>query len=84
MNTNAKNAYEFIMSKLDAGFTIYIGNSRKSTKITPSNFAKWVSKGHTMFKLSNNNNDLLIARGSKFDCIIANNLPLSRILATKD
>ena len=75
MNTEsniASNAYQFIIDSLNAGKTVYLSTYTRTTRVTPSNYKKWMTNGWEMFKI-NSAGTLLMASGSTWN-----------IVATKD
>jgi hypothetical protein len=81
--TGAQKAYDFIISSLKDGLTVYIGNSYHTTRITPKTFDKWNKAGLTLFRMTPNGH-LEIASGKRFNSIAINNVMLSSIKAFKE
>lgn len=55
---------------IDLGKTVYIGNPRHTTKITPKTFKKWNDAGLKLFRI-NKAGELQIARGKSYDVIVS-------------
>jgi hypothetical protein len=81
--TSAQKAYDFILSSLNSGLTVYISTAMKHTKVTPNTFNKWAKSGNTLFRMTDNGH-LEIARGKNFDSIAINNIMLVKITAIKE
>ena len=67
--TAAQKKLEWIKDKIEEGLTVYVTTHLKSTAISPRTWGCWAEHGNTLFKLSEDNTSLFMARGKNYDCI---------------
>lgn len=65
----ASAVLKWIEDRIAEGRTVYISTALKVIEISPKTYSKWQKSGSDLFKLSNNDDDLYIARGKNWDCI---------------
>ena len=81
--TPAQKAYEFIMSSLNGGLSVYITTAYTSKRITPKTFAKWEQSGHKLFKIDSTGH-LVIASGKNYNSIATPSVVLVSIKAIQE
>lgn len=65
----ASEVLKWIEDRIAEGRTVNISTAWKVIQISPKTYKKWQDSEHKLFKLSNNDDDLYIARGKNWDCI---------------
>ena len=66
-----------IQRHIDQGHTVYVCTHTKSIRINAKTVATWAAAGRPLLKLSGD--DLLLGRGSHYDCIHSGTIPFGAI-----
>lgn len=65
----ASDVLKWIEDRISEGRTVNISTALKVIEVSPKTYKQWQDSGSKLFKLSNNGDDLYIARGKSWDCI---------------
>jgi hypothetical protein len=78
--SKASDVLDFIKRSIASGQTVYVQTAMRTTKVTPSVYAKWEATGKPLFKLGKDG-DLLMASGSSYVRLTSGDQLLVRVAA---